>query len=348
MQADPVILVSPGMHALHADEIARHAPGHEVRAARLPDASGSWHLPEPAWLAGIRYAFLSTDLIGMSGVVEREPPLRAFFDTLLAAPQLQWLHVCAAGADRVQFRQLAERGVTLTTSSGANAVAVAHSAMAALLALTRNIPLWIESKRTRCWTPQRYPPLVTRDLGGQRLTVVGMGPIGRELAKIAAALGMRVTGIRQSSKPDPHCVETLPYARLREVLPHTDWLVLACPLTNLTRGLVNAEALALMPTGSGLVNVSRGGVLSDAAMEAALRSGQLAGAYADVFETEPLPANSTLWDTPNLMISAHSAGHSDGFSERTYQMFLDNLQRQLSGAPLVNLVQRSRTYKAAG
>ena len=88
--------------------------------------------------------------------------------------------------------------------------------------------------------------------------------------------------------------------------------------------------------------------MSDQALEAALRSGHLAGAYSDVFETEPLPADSTLWDTPRLLISAHSAGHSDGFSERTYRMFLENLKRQLGGAPLINLVQRSRTYKPGG
>jgi phosphoglycerate dehydrogenase-like enzyme len=124
----------------------------------------------------------------------------------------------------------------------------------------------------------------------------------------------------------------------QKALPKTDWLVLACPLTPKTRQLVNAQVLALLPKGAHLVNVARGEVVDEPALIAALQSGQLGGAFLDVFAHEPLPQDSPLWAMPQVMVTPHAAGHSDGNENRVAQMFLDNLSRWVEGQPLRNAV----------
>jgi phosphoglycerate dehydrogenase-like enzyme len=153
-----------------------------------------------------------------------------------------------------------------------------------------------------------------------------------------SAAGLRCIAVRRSASPQAEgATRTVAYEDLRDVLPGADWLLLACPLTDRTRGLVDAAALALLPAGARLVNVSRGEVVVEAAVIAALREGRLAGAYLDVFEHEPLPADSPLWDMPNVLLTPHAAGHSDGNAERAAVMFLQNLRRFCKGEPLVNV-----------
>ena len=124
------------------------------------------------------------------------------------------------------------------------------------------------------------------------------------------------------------------FEQMHTVLPRTDWLILACPLTATTRGLVNAQVLQALPPGAHLINVARGEVVVQDELIAVLQSGHLGGAFLDVFEHEPLPAESPLWGLPNVMVTPHAAGHSDGNAQRVNQMFLDNLQRWVGGQPL--------------
>jgi phosphoglycerate dehydrogenase-like enzyme len=149
---------------------------------------------------------------------------------------------------------------------------------------------------------------------------------------------LRVTVVRQQDTPAGPGFTTLPAARLHEVLPTADWLLLACPLTPQTRGSIDAAALARLPARAHLVNVARGEVVDEAALIDALRTGRLAGAFLDVFAHEPLPAASPLWDMPNVLVTPHSAGLSSGNPARQARMFLDNLRRWCEGAPLHNLV----------
>jgi phosphoglycerate dehydrogenase-like enzyme len=282
--------------------------------------------------------FLSVELIGLSSKGSLSPELAAFFASLQRAPNLRWLHVCSSGADRPDYAKLMARGVRVTTSAGANAVAVAHSALTGVMALGRGLPRSLAAQRRREWLPLRFE-LSPRDLPGQRAVVVGLGRIGLEIARLLKSLGLRVTGVRKrAGEPAAHCDAVHPFSEFRRCLPEADWLVLACPLTPETRSMVDAAALAAMPAGARLVNVARGEVVVEKDLVAALRSGHLESAYLDVFENEPLPVDSPLWDMDQVFITAHSAGNSTGFAGRVNDLFLDNLGRWTRGEALVNEV----------
>jgi phosphoglycerate dehydrogenase-like enzyme len=291
-------------------------------------------------------AFISREVTGTSTKHEIHPALQQVYTLLRQSPALRWVHIHSAGADRQIYLDLMAKGVQVCTSSGANAQVVATVALAGILALARRFPLLWAEQQQRQWIPmmgERMP----RDLPGQTATVIGWGPIGQKLGSMLQALGMNVVAVRQQAQAKPpnasvpadtQSVEMVTFEDWHQVLPKTDWLVLACPLTPKTRQLVNAQALALMPTGAHLVNVARGEVVDEPALVAALQSGQLGGAFLDVFAHEPLPKDSPLWAMPQVMVTPHAAGHSDGNETRVAQMFLDNLSRWVQGQPLRNAV----------
>lgn len=284
-------------------------------------------------------AFLSREVTGTSTKHEIHPALQQVYEILRRSTGLQWLHIHSAGADRQIYLDLIARGVRLSTSSGANAQVVATVALAGILALARRFPLLWAEQQARQWIPMmgaRMP----RDLPGQTATIVGWGPIGQKLGSLLQALGMHVVAVRQQAQAKPVAgsggVEMVGFSDWQQVLPKTDWLVLACPLTATTRQLVNAQALALLPAGAHLINVARGEVVDEPALVAALQSGRLGGAFLDVFAHEPLPRESALWKLPQVMLTPHAAGHSDGNEGRVAQMFLDNLRCWADGLPLRN------------
>ena len=287
-------------------------------------------------------AFISREVTGASTKHEIHPALQQVYDLLSQSAGLQWVHIHSAGADRQIYLDLRARGVQIATSSGANAQVVATTALAGLLALARRFPgLWAE-QQARQWIPllgERMP----RDLPGQTATLVGWGPIGQKLGSLLQALGLHVVAVRQHAaspcQATPGAVEHVTFERLHEVLPRTDWLILACPLTDKTRQLVNAHTLAALPAGAHLINVARGEVVDEAALVSALQSGHLGGAFLDVFAHEPLPTASPLWAMPQVMVTPHAAGHSDGNEARVSQLFLDNLRCWTQGLPLLNLVR---------
>jgi len=288
-------------------------------------------------------AFISREVTGTSTKHEIHPALQQVYTLLRQSPALKWVHIHSAGADRQIYLDLLAKGVQVCTSSGANAQVVATVALAGMLALARRFPLLWAEQQGRQWIPmmgERMP----RDLPGQTATIIGWGPIGQKLGSLLQALGMDVVAVRQQAQNNPpnlsdaHSVEMVTFEDWQQVLPKTDWLVLACPLTPKTRQLVNAQALALLPTGAHLVNVARGEVVDEPALIAALQSGQLGGAFLDVFAHEPLPQDSPLWAMPQVMVTPHAAGHSDGNEHRVAQMFLDNLSRWVQGLPLRNAV----------
>lgn len=283
-------------------------------------------------------AFISRDITGVSTKHELASETRACYDLMRRSTRLQWVHIHSAGADRPIYVELRQRGVVVTTSSGANAEVVAQSALAGVLALARRLPQLIDAQRARRWTPLLGPQL-PRDLSGQRVVLVGWGPIGQRIGAMLHLLGLQVQVVRQRADAAPvPGFSMLPFEQMMQVLPSTDWLILACPLTAKTRGLVNAEVLAALPCGASLINVSRGEVVQEADLCAALQSGHLAGAMLDVFEHEPLPVDSPLWGLPQVIVTPHSAGHSDGNEERVARMFLSNLEAWCAGESLRNVV----------
>ena len=279
-------------------------------------------------------AFVSRDVTGLSTKNAVLPDTQRFYDAMLNAPGLRWVQAHSAGADRSIFVELRQRGVTVTTASGANASVVVQTALAGILALARQLPRLMDAQRRKAWSPLVGSGL-PRDLAGQTAVIVGWGPIGQGLATLLQALGLRVSVVRSSEAPVAQASETVSFENIRQVLPRADWLVLACPLSERTRGLIDEAALALLPPGAHLVNIARGEVIREAALVDALVSGRLAGAYLDVFEREPLPQDSPLWTLPNVIVTPHSAGQSDGNEKRVSAIFLDNLSRWRDGQALL-------------
>ena len=282
-------------------------------------------------------AFVSRDVTGLSTKFQVLPETQRFYDTLAQAASLRWVHVHSAGADRPVYVALRQRGVKVTTSSGANANIVAQTVLAAVLSLGRALPRLQAAQRERRWA-SLVETGMPRDLEGQTAVIVGWGPIGQRIGALLGVLGLRVAVVRGTAAAAEGAFASTTFERIGDLLPVADWLVLACPLSPRTQGLVSAAALASLPAGARVVNVARGEVIDEPALIDALRTGRVAGAYLDVFAREPLPPDSPLWSLPDVLVTPHSAGHSDGNEERVAAMFAENLRRWVRGIDLGNLV----------
>ncbi|WP_217618270.1 D-2-hydroxyacid dehydrogenase [Achromobacter sp. GbtcB20] len=313
------ILMSASTRDRIGDAISQALDGRPFEAVIAAQTHGN----EPA---DVDAAFISRDVTGLSTKHRVLEPLEAFYVTLRRSPKLAWVHVHSAGADRPIFGELKARGVRVTTSSGANAQVVAQTALAAILSLAREFPRLFDAQRARTWTPL-IGRLLPRDLAGQTAVIVGWGPIGQTLAGYLRVLGLNVIAVRSAATPPADGVETYAFEDLARIAGRADWLVLACPLSDRTRGLVDARVLAAMAPHARLVNVARGEIVAEADLIDALRAKTLAGAYLDVFEHEPLDAESPLWTLPNAFVTPHSAGHSDGNEARVDRIFLDYLRQ---------------------
>lgn len=312
--------------------------GDRIRAA-LPADDLTFLTSEDA-LAGdgpcdADIAFMTREVTGKSSPNNPTPELAGFDAVVRKSPGLKWLQIHPAGAERPIYRELRGRGVKVTTASGATAVTVSHSVLGALIAINRRFPLLADAQRRHAWEP-RLGERSPRDLKGQCAVIVGMGPIGRNIAALLKVLGMTSIGVRRSAEPAIGFARVIAYADLPSVLPQADCLILCCPASPLTRGIANEGVFAAMPAGSLFINVSRGEIAVEKDVIAALQSGHLAGAYLDVFEREPLDPASPLWDMPNVLISPHTASHSLGQNEAIFEIFLDNLARFRAGQSLRN------------
>jgi len=311
----PAILCTDVLEAGHGRRFGDITPSHDVIGfAGDPIADDD--------LARVEVAFFSADAW----------PDRAagFIGTCLHATALRWLHTFSAGTDNHVFATFRERGVRVTTSSGAAAPPIAATVMMYLLALSRGLPRSLRDQVEHRWAPRQFEELEGRTLG-----VVGMGAIGLEIVHLADALRMRTIGLRRTPRGDEPC-ETWPTHRLLELAACVDALVLAAPLTDETRGMVDADVIASMRPGSFFVNVGRGELVDEAALIDALVAGRLGGAALDVFAVEPLPVGSPLWDLPNVIVTPHSSGMTDAADDRAVEVFFDNLARYVAGEPLRN------------
>jgi phosphoglycerate dehydrogenase-like enzyme len=250
------------------------------------------------------------------------------------ARRLRLIQVLGAGVDGVLPAPDLPASVVLANQRGMSAEPMAEFGLALVLALLKQLPFFLAAQRERAW--RRTLPLEAR---GRTLGILGLGAIGEALAVRAAALGMRVIGTQRAPKPHPAVERVEPPERTDLVLAESDVVVLLLPLTAETRGLVSRERLARMKPTALLVNLARGGIVDESALLEALREGRLAGAAFDVFATEPLPADSPLWDAPNLWITPHMAG---GFPE--IRLFAENVARLERGEPVRNAIDRERGY----
>lgn len=315
----PVLLIGDNAWGRHGSAIRAFAPELEVIVYEGEDP-----LPQDV-LDRITVAFFSQDLWP-----ERS---RGFVLSVMGATNLQWFHTFSAGVDSPFFIDLMKRGVRLTNSSGATASPIAQTAILYMLALSRNVRAWFEHQDKHEW--QRHNLV---ELDGSRLAVIGMGPIGEEIARLGVALNMTVEAIRRKATGSEPC-PTFGFDSLDEVLERADWVAVALPLADETRQIFNADRFARMKKGSHFINIGRGELVDEPALIAALQSGHLAGAALDVFATEPLPEDSPLWDMRNVIITPHSSGASPKAGLRSEALFVSNLEKFLIGSALVNEVR---------
>jgi phosphoglycerate dehydrogenase-like enzyme len=276
------------------------------------------------------------------------------------APRLRWVQLHSAGLDHIANHPLLTSGdVTFTTASGIHAIQIAEYVFTQLLAFSHHIPRMFEDKANHLWTKGRWDRYVPDELYGKTLGIVGYGQIGRRTAQIAKTFGMRILAIKRNVRqlavdgyslpgigdPEGDIPDRIyPPLALKSFLKECDHVVLTAPFTADTRHLINAEALEAMQPHAVLVNVARGQLIDEQALIEALKEGKIAGAALDVFEEEPLPSDSPLWELPNVIISPHIAGFTPRYDERATDLFAENLRRFISGEPLLNAVDLTRGY----
>ena len=257
------------------------------------------------------------------------------------ASQVRWVQASSAGIGQFVKRYGYDTrmpNTTFTTSSGIHARPLAEFCLMAMLMHYKQVLPMLRNQKRHRW--ERF---AGADLEGRTLAIVGLGHIGSRVAQMACDLGMIVIGTT-AADPQP-CVDRFyPPERLREMLPLADVLVLSVPHTPQTEKMIGREELDLLKPGAYLINIARGAVVDEAALIEALRSGRLSGAALDVFEQEPLPDSSPLWDMENVLVNPHSASTSDRENERLTELFCDNLQRFVNGRPLRNVLRPQRFY----
>jgi phosphoglycerate dehydrogenase-like enzyme len=257
-----------------------------------------------------------------------------------AAPKLKLLQILGAGVDYLLPLDWLPPGVTMLTNSGTHVPKAAQSALMALLMANARLPLLATSQRKREWNR-----VFTSTLEGKTLLIVGVGQIGGGAAEHAKSFGMKVLGIRRSAAPHPAVDAMHNPDALERLLPEADIVLLNTALTPETRFLIGEKELGLMKKGSSLINMSRGGLVHPAALDAALRSGHLSGAIIDVTFPEPPEADWAYWDTPNLIITPHVLSDDiEHYVPRTLDLFFNNVKNYLAGAPLTNVVDLDRAY----
>jgi phosphoglycerate dehydrogenase-like enzyme len=260
------------------------------------------------------------------------------------ARNLRWIQQWGAGADwLLRVPEAAEMDFVLTSASGVHAIPISEQILAYLLAFARGLHRAICAQVRHEWHRETKETLF--ELAGQTLLLIGVGAIGGRTAKVAAALGMRVLGVRRDPSLNAPDVEAM-YSpeRLLDALPEADFVVVTAPLTHETQGLIGERELRAMKPTAYIVNIGRGGTIHEDVLIRALQEGWIAGAGLDVFATEPLPADSPLWDMRNVIITGHYAGMTPQYDERALAIFLDNLRRYRAGQPLQNIVDKRLGY----
>jgi phosphoglycerate dehydrogenase-like enzyme len=316
---DPLFLFTHEQWDSAADRAGDIGRGHEVTLGDTDDD----------FAAGMEDAeALVTEL----GVMLRLFPCRA--------PRLRLIFVTSAGLEKLAPFDWLPSNVTLLNNSGTHTEKAGEFGIMSVLMLANGVPGLVTSQRAGKWQKQ-WGSLV----GGKHLTVVGLGGMGAPIARWGRLFGLHVTGVRTVAAPHPDCDEVITAAELDRVLPATDFLALACPLTPQTRGLLDRRRLGLLPHGAGVVNIGRGAVLDQDALCDLLDSGHLSGAVLDVFTPEPLPEGHRMWTTPNVIVSPHtSVDEPSWYNPRSLDIFFENLRARHDGRPMPNVFDTARGY----
>jgi glyoxylate/hydroxypyruvate reductase len=337
------VLIASPLEAGYADRIA--AADRRVKLLYEPDL-----LPVPRYPCdhgGVKRELGAVDL-GRWAELRALADVSFDFDWQAPAqipencPDLRWIQGTSAGIGGLLERTgLIRSPIVFTTAAGVHGVPLAEFALFGLLYFAKGGPVIARWKGERHW--QRH---TTTQLRGSRALLVGLGGVGREVARLLAAAGVGVIGAGRPGRAYqvPGVTAYVADTEIGSVLPDVDALILACPLTKRTAGLIGRAELESLPRGAVVVNVARGQVVDETALIDLLGSGHLGGACLDVFSTEPLPESSPLWDLDNVLISPHSASTVAAENELITDLFIDNLGRWLAGAPLRNVFDVSKGY----
>ena len=256
------------------------------------------------------------------------------------APRLKWIHITGAGVEHLVPMDWLPPGVALVNSKGVHAVKAGEFGLMAILMLNNKMPALISNQKKAV-----YDSIYSTPIAGKTVAVIGVGNIGKAVAAHAKALGFHVIGVSRHGNPVDGVDEIFPVAQLDAVLPRADFVFVVTPLTEETRNLVDRRRLALMKPGAGLVNIGRAAVVDYQALVEKLETGALSGAILDVFDEEPLPADSPLWNVPNLILTPHvSADDGNEYAALTLKLFFENMRRHLNGEPLENQVRTDLGY----
>jgi phosphoglycerate dehydrogenase-like enzyme len=276
------------------------------------------------------------------------------FDRLLArAPRLAWVHSATSGVERALTPASRERGLIVTNARGVFSRPIAEYVLMMILAVSRRLPQLLELQRERTWQP-----LEGSELRDVTVGIVGLGSIGRAVGALATAFGCRVIAVRRRPESGVESFregDDLSFGEamldrvggpemIPELLGESDFIVLAAPLTPETENMINADTLAMVKPGSWLINVARGRLIDERALLRALRDGPLGGAVLDTFREEPLPALSSFYELPNVIVTPHTAWSSGRVLDRSVDLFCDNLRRFATGEPLLNVVDPAAGY----
>jgi phosphoglycerate dehydrogenase-like enzyme len=266
-------------------------------------------------------------------------------EQLRAAKSLRWIYSITAAVDQFLYPELISSQIALTNAGGVHGPVVAEHAIAMLLALAKRLPSAVRYQERRKWAMEAIwsESPRPREVRGATLVVVGLGSIGAEIASMAGAMKMHVIGVREHPERGG-AQEVVGVDALDSVLARADFVVLAAPLTERTRHLIDAQRLQLFKPSAFLINVSRGALVDEAALVKALRGRKIAGAALDVFEQEPLSRWSPLWKMPQVLITPHTAFLTENVWHRHFEVFAANLKRYLTGQPLEDVIDLKRGY----
>lgn len=256
--------------------------------------------------------------------------------------KLRWIQSWSAGVNSLPLKELESRNIHTTSANGVHAYPISETILALMLALTRKIHAYVKNQQTKTW----HHSNLSLEMHGKTLGLLGVGAIGKETAKLAKAFGMKVVGFRHSGKPEDFVDQMYTLDHLNEVLPQCDYVVITLPYTKETHQIIGTEQFNLMKSSAFFINIGRGNIVVEQELIQALEDGKIAGAGLDVFEKEPLNETSPLWQLENVIITPHTAGSTEHYTQRVVEdIFIPNLKKYLQGeTPSINLVDYKKGY----
>jgi D-2-hydroxyacid dehydrogenase (NADP+) len=313
----PTILVLNQLSDRHIDAIQGVMPGTKVVSTDLKRAGGF---------------ITDADILVTWGMTDIRP-------LYFAAPRLKWIHALSAGVERLNFPEIQTSQTILTNSKGIHGIPVSEHVLSLMLAFTRGLNMFIRQQSARIW--KRAP---TDEIYEKTIGIVGLGSIGREIAKKAKGLGMNVFATKRELTTEIFVNHLFQSTELEKLLSMSDFVVVALPLLEATEGMFGLKQFEAMKRSAYFINISRGAIVRENDLVLALEQGLLKGAGLDVFENEPLPATSPLWDRSDVIITPHVAALSPYYLDRAIKLFVDNLTRFTQGREMFNLVDKTKGY----